>query len=176
MGGKITAAAAALYKAVLHLIRQKAQKNQFGAEFPHNINIVKQIDADYHHILDSHIKYGKKGTVEGVFAFFGKVVHYEDVDSKVDKCRSVNRKKQRDETLGSDSNIIKSKNVKSDIIDTKKDKNIWSSKQYYLQSELDKIHTFLVHSNGESFINRYVNKIDDEKMDAADINPSMVAN
>eukprot|EP01084_Bolivina_argentea_P070876 128877_1 len=77
------AALARFYKTLLKSLRENVQTQQF-ATFLSDFD-AKAIDMDYHHILNTHINNGNKLTIEHVFRFFGKIIHYED-------CRSFNRK------------------------------------------------------------------------------------
>eukprot|EP01084_Bolivina_argentea_P114242 203433_1 len=159
------AQAASLYKCILRLVQKRAQRNQYGNFISSKMQ--SQIVDDYHHILQSHIKSGNKTIVEHCFRFFGKVVHYEDVPSKVEKCveesklaedcKSISRIKQRQQILHLANDIDPHNKTNTSI---EEDNNIWSAQQYYIQKELDIIHAYLVHSNWELFFNRYSKKSD----------------
>eukprot|EP01084_Bolivina_argentea_P071286 129629_1 len=131
--------AAKLYTNILNTLTKIAQTKQFGL-FLSDLDM-NVIDEDYYHILKIHINDGNKESIKNAFRFFERIVHYEDSGSEIEECRSVKRRNHR-------SNDI---NKKTETIDEKKndcdEKNIWKLKQYYNQSQLDMIHSYLVHSN-----------------------------
>eukprot|EP01083_Nonionella_stella_P286766 976036_1 len=157
---KLTGPSLKLYSAINNSLKDKAHAAQFGKlclDFKSG-----SIDADYHHILESHIKNGNKITAENASRFFARVVHYEDKSSKTEDCKSVNRMKEA-EAL----DLIKNQH-KPKPGEMAEDKDIWSSIQYYTQRQLDMIHSFLIHSNWGYFLKRYV-KSDDHQDEEEEI-------
>eukprot|EP01084_Bolivina_argentea_P309521 535397_1 len=149
-----------LYSAVANALKYKAQTLQFG-EFLSDLDM-DIIEKDYHHILKSHINDGNKTTMKNAFLFFKAAVHFEDVDTEVAECHSVNRKEKRINKMHSKAIDEENKTKFYDKID------IWTLKQYHIQSQLDIIHAYLVHSSWKSFFKRYSNrysKDQDEKTD-----------
>eukprot|EP01084_Bolivina_argentea_P160844 280063_1 len=142
-----------LHKLILQTLKEKAQMAQFG-KFLSELNL-KTIDKDYHHILHSHINKGNKITIENVFRFFTKVVHYEDSDQEIKECKVFNRREQTIKWFNAQNNL--SAELKDYINNnSKEDKNIWSLKQYYVQTTMDIIHSYLVHCDWKGFIRRYL--------------------
>eukprot|EP01084_Bolivina_argentea_P302072 521342_1 len=149
------ALAGKLYVGIRNKIKEQAQTEQFGT-FLTNLHV----DNDYHHILKCHINEGNKITIKNTFQFFSTVVHYDDKETEIEECKSFKRRKERINSLISeDSN---NKNVDINIANKSEDKNIWSLHQYYIQSQLDLIHSYLVHSNWKFFVQRYSNKHNEE--------------
>eukprot|EP01084_Bolivina_argentea_P094408 169716_1 len=158
----ITSEITKLWKFIQIDMKKKAQIEQFG-------RFVSDFDADnvirdYHHILSVHIKNGTKTTIENVFRFFETSIHFDDKASHVKKqCRSLTRKEQRfvvyeakvDEENKEDEHIEDESKIQNEYT-----KNIWNLKQYWIQSQLDVIHTYLVHSNWKAYIHRYVTQKD----------------
>eukprot|EP01083_Nonionella_stella_P287443 978433_1 len=142
-----------LYRMILNALRDEAHKKQFGA-FLADLDI-DIINTHYYHILKSHINHGNKSTMQNVFQFFQTVVHFDDTTEQIQGCRSCTRKQQRMDALDSPHTVT---------VDRKHDTNIWTLKQYYAQSQLDMIHSYLVHSNWTQFIQRYA-KTQSEKDD-----------
>eukprot|EP01084_Bolivina_argentea_P253462 425744_1 len=163
--------AARLFRLISNKLIKKAQTEQYG-EFLYNLDS-HTIDQDYHHIFKSHILNGDKITIENTFRWFNKIGHYEDGSSEIEQCRSIKRREQRANSV--------------DAIDKKKEDDIkkkepdednatitWSLKQYYMQSTMDIIHSYLVHSDYKYFIKRYTNQTDelqktDTKLHDADL-------
>eukprot|EP01084_Bolivina_argentea_P085009 153674_1 len=141
-----------LYNMVRKALKSRAQTQEFG-KFLSDVDM-KTIDLDYHHILNTHINIGNKLTIENVFEFFRIAVHYEDTGSEIADCRSVNRRDDR-------TNPLESSQLDDD--NDGQDKNIWQLKQYYAQSQLDIIHSYLVHSNWKHFVQRYANQSNDNE-------------
>eukprot|EP01083_Nonionella_stella_P009904 28345_1 len=157
---KLTGPSLKLYSAINNSLKDKAHAAQFGKlclDFKSG-----SIDADYHHILESHIKNGNKITAENASRFFARVVHYEDKSSKTEDCKSVNRMKEA-EAL----DLIKNQH-KPKPGEMAEDKDIWSSIQYYTQRQLDMIHSFLIHSNWGYFLKRYVKSDDPDEEEEID--------
>eukprot|EP01084_Bolivina_argentea_P130100 229697_1 len=146
---------ARLYSKIRDNLKREAQQKQFGKLLSDlNLNI---IDKDYHHILKSHIHEGNKNSIKNVFRFFNIVVHYEDAN--IDNCVSLKREQIR--TIDRNKNFEENKNNTHDndnTINTLADKNIWTLKQIYHQTQLDLIHTYLVHSSWKHMIHRYANE------------------
>eukprot|EP01084_Bolivina_argentea_P251527 421873_1 len=155
---------AKLYTAIMKSLKQKAQTLQYGA-FLSDLDI-DTIDKDYHHILNSHINAGNKTTIKNALRFFKEVVHYEDLQSEIEQCRSAKRNQSRILRLNSESDH-KQHNIdlqNSEI--NSSNKNIWQLKQYYIQSQLDIMHSYLVHSNWEYFVKRYMDKCEHKNNEA----------
>eukprot|EP01083_Nonionella_stella_P069615 185671_1 len=149
-----------LHKRVLNSLKDKAQTEQFGKlclDFDSGI-----IDEDYHHILESHIKNGDKTTTENAFRFFEKVVHFRDTNAQKKGCNSIDRMNETEIYANSD-NQLNQKEITCEINRMIEDKDLWSSKQYYIQRQFDVMHSFLVHSNWEYFLNRYVKTAHDKQ-------------
>eukprot|EP01083_Nonionella_stella_P238569 835889_1 len=152
-----------LYSKIHDKLKNDAQTKQFG-QFLSDLDM-NTIVKDYQHILNIHIKQGNKTSIENVFRFFGYVIHYEDSSSDASECRSLKRRENR---------VCVSTAV--DQYHTTKDdnKDIWRLKQYYNQSQLDIIHSYLVHSNWQRAVQRYTkthsasNDTDDELYDDDD--------
>eukprot|EP01084_Bolivina_argentea_P008991 16828_1 len=161
-----------LYVKVLMLLKKKAQRLQFG-HFLSDINM-DEIEKCYHHILKSHINCENKEIIKSTFKFFGRVVHYEDTGSEIDNCNSFNRRQQRVNEINSNK-IEDAKEEKYSGDDHNcANKQIWNLKQYYSQSQLDIMHTFLVHSNWKKFVQRFADQRDKPNDDEIeyDINDS----
>eukprot|EP01084_Bolivina_argentea_P296076 509873_1 len=161
-----------IHKRILIALKTKTQKDEFGT-FLSELNI-NQIDNDYHHILKSHIHCGNKNKIKNTFRYFQNIVHCEDTPTQIDKCRSVERRIDREKDISSRNNNERKENFcnnnnnnnnKNNINDNMKD--IWSFQQYYNQSQLDIIHSYLVHSNAETIIQYHSNQSesDDEIID-----------
>eukprot|EP01084_Bolivina_argentea_P218985 371501_1 len=149
--------AARLHKAVLESLKTEAHRKQFGS-FLSELDM-NSIDADYYHILKTHINDGSKISIKNTFRFFATVVHYQDkisLDQQEQECISCKRRAQRVSLRAQLTSITSVNNSKQSInINNKSDdKNIWSLKEYYNQSQLDIIHSYLVHSNYKYFIQR----------------------
>eukprot|EP01083_Nonionella_stella_P012267 34798_1 len=143
-----------VWKRINAALKQKAQKLQFG-EYLSNLNI-NAVDRDYHHILKTHIHNGNKHNITNVFRFFGSVIHYRDTHKVIAKCRSVQRKADR----ANEAHVFDGKEVT-------KDKNIWTLKQYYNQTQLDIIHSYLVHSKSKEDIEEEEEHHEDLKEEVA---------
>ena len=131
-----------MYRVLCNLIDRKAQTKHFG-QFLSDLDM-ERTESDYDHVLKIHIiDAAKMNIVQSTFSFFQKAVNCEKLK---DKCASCQRKKEReDDSEQTDvfGNIIKSV-----------DKNLWTFKQIHNQSELDKIHSHLVHLDWKSFIHK----------------------
>eukprot|EP01084_Bolivina_argentea_P066653 121522_1 len=136
-----------LHKAIFNSLLKQIQTEQLG-EFLSNLN-AESIDKDYHHILNTHVNKGNKMSVEHIFRFFGNIVHYDDCDTDIKQCRSFNRKEQRIKSMQSKTGV-------QNVDETKENSHkVWSLNQYFIQSQLDVIHAYLVHTNWKEFISRY---------------------
>eukprot|EP01084_Bolivina_argentea_P253461 425742_1 len=163
-----TSYSAKIYKSLSNKLKQIAQTQQYG-EFLCKLNS-QMIDKDYHHILKFHVNNGNKITIENVFRFFGKVVHYNDTPTEKKECRSIKRREKR-------ANFVPLKDDEKDEQNTHKD--MWSLRQYYMQTTMDVIHSYLVHSDYKGFIERYANQNEekfDEKLKISDADLSIANN
>eukprot|EP01083_Nonionella_stella_P285217 970867_1 len=155
------AALGRLYTTVRRTLIKQAQVPQFG-QFLSEV-AMRGIDKDYYHILKAHVYHGTKETIKNVFRFFQIVVHYEDTQKEINECRSC---KRREDRIHTDHQIQNTDANKESVQNTNQcdDKHIWSLQQYYIQSQLDKIHSYLVHSNWKYFVQRYAkdNKKEDD--------------
>eukprot|EP01084_Bolivina_argentea_P218987 371504_1 len=151
-----------LYKKIKHSITKKAQICQFG-QFLVDLDM-NAINKDYHHILKLHINHGNKITIKNSLRFFQRVVHYEDTYSDdVDECRSCKRRQQRVNALNSTENKREIADEKKDISPyNSEDKNIGLLNQSYMETQLDIIHSYLVHSDWKLFVQRFSNKHDND--------------
>eukprot|EP01084_Bolivina_argentea_P108562 194021_1 len=135
---------------MLNKLKTQAQRKQFGAFLSElDINIINK---DYYHILNTHINHGDKNTIKNALRFFENVVHYEDSPDEIIKCRSVKRRDDRNQQLNAEHKTRDSEN------DNENNKNIWELKEHYKQSQLDVIHSYLVHSKWQYFVQRYSTK------------------
>eukprot|EP01084_Bolivina_argentea_P302547 522238_1 len=120
---------------------------------------LNNVDYDYGHILQQHIHHGNKASIKNVFRFFNLIVHYEDSDPEIEHCISLKRyRKRRDKryTENRDEKQSEEKqSPKKDNINLFQDKDIFTLKQIYHQTQLDIIHSYLVHSNWTNIIKRY---------------------
>eukprot|EP01084_Bolivina_argentea_P246327 412274_1 len=142
-----------LYNKINKSLKDKAQRIEFG-NFLSNMNTANN---DYYHILKVHINEGNKSSITNAFRFFGRVVHFEDSSSDVADCRSVKRKANRLDKLkfNNDTEMIKN---------TIDENNIWKLQQYYIQSQLDTIHSHLAHSKLEPYVQRYSEKFSNKEI------------
>eukprot|EP01084_Bolivina_argentea_P082711 149758_1 len=160
-----------LYKKTLKALKVIAQKRQFG-EILSEMDI-QTIQHDYQHILKHHIHKGNKETIRNVFSFFGQVVHYNDTKLSVEQCRSFYRRTQRVDSLMSSAGLAaKKEEEKNEVVNNQNNKNIWNLNQYYAQSLLDVIHSYLVHSNWKLFVKRYLDN--EQKYDIEDENDKFI--
>eukprot|EP01083_Nonionella_stella_P185906 679268_1 len=153
-----------LYSLIKYALQKQAQTLEFG-RFLCDLDI-GVIDEDYHHILHAHINQGGNATtIENVFKFFGYVVHYDDNETQIEMCRSVHRREQR-------MNTFHTGEMRDDAVNNMnaEDKDIWTLKQYYMQSQLDIIHSYLVHSNWKFFVQRHVMQNATEHTDLQQMN------
>eukprot|EP01083_Nonionella_stella_P225979 802966_1 len=151
-----------LYSAVLKSLKDCAQTVQFGRFLSDFIS--GSIDNDYHHILELHIKNGDKTTMENVFRFFDCVLHYND-SSASKQCPSITRMEESEKLH---SNWIAKDDNKEETHKIREIKDIWEANQYYIQNQLDMIHSFLGHSGWKCFMDRYVKSDDSDAKDHVD--------
>eukprot|EP01084_Bolivina_argentea_P058044 105984_1 len=152
------------YKHIRYTLAQKAAEKQLGEMLSEtNSNI---IDSDYHHVLNFHINYGNKQTIENTFRFFNIAVHYEDQENETENCRSFKRRQQRTNKMNASEEYRQ-----QPLHKTKKfeDKKIWNLQQYYLQSQLDVIHSYLVHSNWHRMVQLHSKQQFDDREDEIQI-------
>eukprot|EP01084_Bolivina_argentea_P020913 38846_1 len=154
-----------LYKKILNTLRETSLSQRFDS-FLSTLD-VQQLDKDYHHILQCHITNGTKKSIESVFRFFGMIVHYNDTDTEIEKCRSFNRRQERVQSQTNQTS--QATDEKNQLRDDAKDKNIWHLNQYYIQSKLDIIHAYLSHSNWKYFVARY-SKDDETDLNLSEMN------
>eukprot|EP01083_Nonionella_stella_P305957 1069498_1 len=151
-----------LYRSIKGILKQRAQKEQFG-QFLSDLDI-NTIHTDYHHILDIHINHGNKESIKNVFRFFHLVVHFDDKMSDLGtQCRSIIRKKDRLKSLNAEK-CAKDPDPIQLRMQSNHHKDIWELKQHYTQSELDIIHCHLVHSDLQRELKRFAERhADDQK-------------
>eukprot|EP01083_Nonionella_stella_P205315 747771_1 len=137
-----------LYRTIKTSLKQQAHATQFGA--CRSYTDIEQIIQDYHHILKVHINTENKELIQNVFRFFECVVHNEDDGTVNEQCRSEKRRM-------CDSNDLDSGD------------DIWVLKQYYIQNQLDGIHSHLVHSNWKRVLQRLSKKDKNECKEQDDI-------
>eukprot|EP01083_Nonionella_stella_P091314 255288_1 len=126
-----------LYDTILYSLKQKAQTRQFG-EFLSEVDM-DVITKDYHHILKVHVREGDKACIENCFRYFAYAVHFEDKSTETKECRSVKRNQVRTDHLTTEQPKTDPSKKGNNHID------IWTSRQHYVQSQLDIIHSYLVH-------------------------------
>eukprot|EP01084_Bolivina_argentea_P003991 7563_1 len=162
-----------LYNKITKSLKRKARLQKFEM-FVANVDI-ELINKDYYHILKSHINDGNKETMKNVFRFFATVVHYEDTSAEIEECGSFNRRQHRVNDMNLQT-IIDNTNDKDNNVFETETKNISALKQYHCQSQVDVIHTYLVHSNWKLLMQRYVNQHDEGKEYVDDIDLLNVSN
>eukprot|EP01084_Bolivina_argentea_P030166 55945_1 len=133
-------AAGKLYKEIYNSLTKKA--------FWLDINI-SVIDHDFCHIMNFHVN-DSKIRKDNVFRFFEIAVHYED--SQIDECRSVIRRRNARQVNVEHSN---QNIVHKDKLNILLNKNIWELNQYYIQNDLDVIHSYLVHSGRKQLVKKH---------------------
>eukprot|EP01083_Nonionella_stella_P149649 475630_1 len=141
-----------LFNPVKKKLKSIAHQEQFGV-YLSSLDIT-QIDKDYDHIWRIHINQGNRVTIQNVFRFFALTLHFCDGHNEHVNCRSAKRTQKRINALEvhhSSDRIDEEKEQLLELEELKKD--VWGLDQYYLQSELDKMHTFLVHTDWEEYIN-----------------------
>eukprot|EP01084_Bolivina_argentea_P094409 169717_1 len=133
----------------------------------------QNIDRDYHHILKVHIEYGNESNVRNTFEFFKTVVHFKDPIIK--QCKSLQRREERCYEMNLANTDINRKEVsKMENINIQSgDKTIWKLEKYYIHSQLDIIHSYLVHSDWHRVCQKLSNI--DEKTDEKDEESTFVA-
>eukprot|EP01083_Nonionella_stella_P048126 128874_1 len=132
----------------------KAQQMQFG-EFLSVLDI-KSVQKDYYHVLLSHIHSDNQELIKNCFTFFGKTVHYDDTASESKNCKSCQRRVLRAQRrlvkdVNSSADDTKEQTSK-DVIDILRNTDRWTLNQNYAQSQLDIIHSYLVHFDWKTFI------------------------
>eukprot|EP01083_Nonionella_stella_P069112 184071_1 len=155
-----------LWKRINANLKRRAQRLQFD-EYLSDLDM-DTVDKDYHHILKSHIQNGSKNNIKNAFLFFGKVVHFRDKVTAA--CKSLQRKADRAKQLKQmrDRDVtVKQTQLPREI------KNIWNLKQNYNQTQLDIIHSYLVHSKSKDMVQLYTtpnpdNEEGDHKQDHED--------
>eukprot|EP01084_Bolivina_argentea_P054990 100835_1 len=158
-----------LHKQIDNKLKEIAHENQFG-------RCISDIDfeiiqKDYHHIIASHITDGTKDTMENVFKFFDKVVHYEDLPSQIEKCMDdeVTKSKTNENvqlecksvirmTESNDKLLHNEEKTNDNNVYSVQNRNVWQSKQRFIQRQLDMMHHYLVHSDWKDFFSRYVHE------------------
>eukprot|EP01083_Nonionella_stella_P194395 717032_1 len=127
---------------------------------------MERITQDYHHILKVHIREGDKTCIENCFRYFDYAVHFEDEPAEIEQCRSAKRKEDRMHDL---SAVHQKHDYDGGTAFTAKenteDIDIWALRQHYVQSQLDIIHSYLVHSKWKRFVQRYSQQPMDEHRD-----------
>eukprot|EP01084_Bolivina_argentea_P276244 471332_1 len=149
------AASGKLHKEITKILKEEAQRRQFGA-FLSKSNL-NNIDYDYHHILHSHINDGNKNSIKNVFRFYNNCIHFSDTESTIEKCTSIQREQKRTEKRNSEGkNDSDSKESQQE--NTIEDKDMWTLKQIYYQAQLDVIHSYLVHSNWKNMVQQHTQR------------------
>eukprot|EP01083_Nonionella_stella_P167178 561167_1 len=149
------------YKTISKDATTQAQKIGFGALFDEIES--SELDADYHHIIHTHVHNGSKYDKENVFRYFQSMVSCDEAN-----CGSLSRSKQRENTMMSDrkpsaSNISNAQlNERTLNVLSNKEYYVQSKDQYYVQSTLDMIHKFLVHYDWKNDISTYNDDDDDD--------------
>ena len=144
-----------IYKIVESKLKYLAQKQQYG-QFIDDTDI-EMIDHEFHHILKVHIKEGNLNTIKNVFRFYGRIIHYDDTEQQTAKCRSLERRKERASRLANTSKTaIQSNSSSAKNVNDAEDKNLWTMKQIYIQSQLDLVHCYLCHTDWKDRVNRYI--------------------
>eukprot|EP01084_Bolivina_argentea_P201800 344891_1 len=138
------AAAAKLYRKIRTQLLHKAQQMQFG-DFISKVNI-DDIERDYHHILQIHICNNNATYAQNTYKFFGKVIHYDDAPSEIEKCLSFHRRETRTKQMRLQNKDTENNVNFNQSMATLVDENTWTLEQHYIQSQLDVIHSSLVHS------------------------------
>eukprot|EP01084_Bolivina_argentea_P177027 306218_1 len=138
-----------LYKDVMKSLKKKACFDDFLAD----INM-DDVEYDWQHILDFHVsaQHGDPITIENIFRFFDKVIHYEDTPTEKEKCISKINHQKRIQTNTEKRIQFNSGDKNHNFED---DKKLFEIKQDYMQHMLDKIHCFLAHSDFQQYLNRY---------------------
>eukprot|EP01084_Bolivina_argentea_P201696 344729_1 len=125
----------------------------------------QNVDRLYHHIFKIHIQEGNEDNIRNTFEFYKTVVHYNDLIVK--KCASLKRREERANVMNSHTTDGKEKH-KIKYINKSEAINVWELNQYYLHSQLDIIHAYLVHSNWNRELQKLSNihkKIDENDED-----------
>eukprot|EP01084_Bolivina_argentea_P046826 86244_1 len=156
-----TITGAKIYDMINKSLKNMTLKLQFGT-FMSTLNMVS-VDKDWHHILTAHIHNGSKNNIKNVFRFYNKVVHYNDLPSEVNKCKSVQRKIQRDKnSVSQQTNEEKKDTEKSSVTKTSlnaaKHNNLWTLAQLDIQQQLDMMHAYLVHSTWQRMVKHFENQ------------------
>eukprot|EP01083_Nonionella_stella_P071341 191557_1 len=147
-GGVSLPIALKLYDTIFYSLKQRAQTAQFG-EFLSDLDM-DCITKDYYHIQKVHMREGDTVHIENCLRYFAYAVHFEDHPTEKDECRSVKRKQRRMKHFNTD---LDSKQEQKEIaLHEETDKDIWRLKQHYIQSQLDIIHSYLVHSKWERIV------------------------
>eukprot|EP01084_Bolivina_argentea_P083383 150967_1 len=145
------------YKLILNSLKKEAQINQHGVIISQIAAAANIIDTDFQHIWKCHINEGTAVTIENVLRFFQSVIHYEDIDSLIMNCKSVDRLKERIHLSEEKSSDIQAKIISViDNINNKEDKHIWFLKQYYIQTQMDIIHSYLAHTDWKYLVNQHL--------------------
>eukprot|EP01084_Bolivina_argentea_P296715 511058_1 len=149
------AAAGKLYFAIRDSLLKTAQTEQQG-EFPRNIDM-DVIEKDYHHVINTHIEHEHKESMyaQNAYKFYETIIHYDDNESQIKECKSVQRNIRRRSRFVSQQNTTRNYNNMTE------DKNIWTLNEFYNQTQLDIIHYFLAHSRLNDVGNEY--DIDEKK-------------
>ena len=85
-------------------------------------------------------------------------MHYDDAPSYIQDCPSVKRRQERasrSSLAEKKSNHDEEKEIKSNHIEAK---DVWKLNQIYIESQLDVIHGYLVHSKWKDRVNRYIHR------------------
>eukprot|EP01084_Bolivina_argentea_P256314 431499_1 len=153
-----TAVSVRLYKAIIKGLKKIAYFDDFLC----NIDM-DDVERSWQHILDFHVspKHGDAITIENIFRFFNKVIHYEDnpTDAK-EKCLSIIHHQKRIEAQTKKQ--IRQSNSDEKTHNFQDDKKLFERKQDYMQHMLDKIHCFLAHSDFRQYLQRYLEQSREE--------------
>eukprot|EP01083_Nonionella_stella_P219454 786114_1 len=155
---------ATLHKEIKNALQIKARQIEFGPEFGAFLSsCIKSVQKDYHHVLRSHIHSDNQELIKNAFSFFSKTVHYDDTESEIKNCKSCQRRVLRAQRRVSEDINPTTDDTKEEI-NTLKDTDSWTLNQYHTQSQLDIIHSYLVHFDWKAFI---ANKRDETDTDIA---------
>eukprot|EP01083_Nonionella_stella_P001119 3241_1 len=118
------------------------------------------VDRDYRHILEIHIENGDKTSVTSVFKFFNHILHWNDNPTQIEECKSLERMIDRIEAMNDKS----ATNIHCNDIQSLNYEDTVSLQQYYIQSQLDVIHSYLVHSPWKTMVKHLTNQDNGETL------------
>eukprot|EP01083_Nonionella_stella_P175247 609787_1 len=140
-----------LYTKIRKALTSAAEQQQWTA-FLASLDM-DLVDRDYRHILDIHVQKGDGTSVRNVFEFFNHVAHWDASEKDIKECRSFKRRSDRMRGMKEENTYSEMHEHKAmDCEDTA------SLRQYYIQSELDVIHSYLVHSEWKAMVKHFTNQ------------------